>query len=309
MDPSRWHGYLLADACLPLAACVVASDALARPTFTKTKSAEYIDFPEVLEMKADVLIRMWLAAKCPLVYTGAGISTSAGIRDYASNATRSVVQAPKAKRSMGSILALQPTPAHRVLTAMEKAGLVYGWLQQNHDGLAQKAGFPADKVNEVHGSWLDSRANPIIVMSGTLRSDLFRWMVTMEKQCDFVFAAGTSFSGLNADRCAATCAARHMDTHQGQGVAIISVQQTPMDGVAALRVFARIDEFMLIVARKLQLRLDVKVHQYSAAALPVGGLTAEEFALERLTKLEEYQRGRERRAAAAKLAKQAKQQG
>ena len=31
---------------------------------------------------------------------------------------------------------------HRVLAALQKAGLLHGWIQQNHDGLPQKAGFP-----------------------------------------------------------------------------------------------------------------------------------------------------------------------
>ena len=27
------------------------------------------------------------------------------------------------------------------------------WVQQNHDGLPQKAGFPQWLLNEIHGSW------------------------------------------------------------------------------------------------------------------------------------------------------------
>jgi hypothetical protein len=30
---------------------------------------------------------------------------------------------------------------------MEKKNYVKHWLQQNHDGLAQKAGFPMSKLN------------------------------------------------------------------------------------------------------------------------------------------------------------------
>ena len=27
------------------------------------------------------------------------------------------------------------------------------WVQQNHDGLPQKAGFPQQDMIEIHGSW------------------------------------------------------------------------------------------------------------------------------------------------------------
>lgn len=43
------------------------------------------------------------------------------------------------------------------LVALSKKGWVHHWLQQNHDGLPQKAGFPQEKINEVHGAWFDPR--------------------------------------------------------------------------------------------------------------------------------------------------------
>jgi hypothetical protein len=36
-----------------------------------------------------------------------------------------------------------------------REGLLHGWVQQNHDGLPQKAGFPQERINEIHGSWYD----------------------------------------------------------------------------------------------------------------------------------------------------------
>jgi len=289
-DAAKWHGYLLKDEGLPLPDCVTRSSLLARPKCaTGVLASEFADGPAVLERKAAALLRQWRAAERPLVYAGAGISTSSGIRDYASQAAGSKVQPAQAALTMPFIRALQPTPAHRVLTAMEKRGLVWGWLQQNHDGLAQKAGFPASKVNELHGSWLDQTKNPIIKMSGSLRGDLFDWMLQMEQQCDFVFAVGTSFSGLNADRCAATCAARHR-RGAGHGLAVVSVQQTPMDAVAAVRVFARIDDFMLVVARQLGVPtpLPAAIHAYAAAPLPVGPPAADAWRAERAAKREAY---------------------
>jgi NAD-dependent SIR2 family protein deacetylase len=296
----NWHGYLLADAGLPPPTCAAESDECGRPQYTKVTSSEYVDSPAVLEAKADLLIQMWSAARFPLVYAGAGISTSSGICDYASRANKSVVQAKKQSLTMPFIRSLQPTPAHRVITALEKRGMVWGWLQQNHDGLAQKAGFPPQKVNELHGAWFDKEKNPVIAMSGGLRGDLFEWCIEMEKRSDFVFVVGTSLSGLNADRVVHTCAKRHMGAKpRGQGVAMISIQRTQHDDLAALRIFSKIDAFMLIVARKLRLTLSKKTHEYAPAPLPVGPPANAEWLAEREAKLA---------AAAEKAAKLAAQE-
>ena len=50
------------------------------------------------------------------------------------------------------------------------------WVQQNHDGLPQKAGYPQQHLNEIHGAWFDP-SNPVVPMSGTLREDLMTWLL------------------------------------------------------------------------------------------------------------------------------------
>lgn len=65
--------------------------------------------------------------------------------------------------------------SHYALCALDSAGLLHSWVQQNHDGLPQKAGFPQEKINEVHGAWFDP-SNPVVFMDGTLRGDLVDWM-------------------------------------------------------------------------------------------------------------------------------------
>lgn len=247
-----WHGYLCAGHHFPPPKCVANSDELARPGYTQVNCAEYLDSPEVLNAKADLLIPLIRAAKSMMVYSGAGISTAAGINDYASHAAQSV--AVKQSREKVSPLAMLPTLSHRVVVALEAAGFVAHWLQQNHDGLGQKAGFPHEKINEIHGSWFD-RSNPVVMMNGNLRGDLFEWMLEWEKRADFVLALGTSFSGMNADRCAKACAKRHREKGVGHGLAIVTLQKTPVDAEAGLRVFAKLDDFMGIVALKMGLKL------------------------------------------------------
>ena len=50
------------------------------------------------------------------------------------------------------------------------------WLQQNHDRLAQKAGFPQAQLNEIHGAWGD-RKNRVLMMDEQLRPDMIEWML------------------------------------------------------------------------------------------------------------------------------------
>ena len=50
------------------------------------KSHEFNDTPITLQKKVHVLAQLIRQSKCPIAYTGAGISTAAGIDDYATKA-------------------------------------------------------------------------------------------------------------------------------------------------------------------------------------------------------------------------------
>ena len=67
--------------------------------------------------------------------------------------------------------------AHHSATALHKKGYIKHWLQQNHDGLAQKAGMPwseknIDHLNEIHGGWYD-KTNPVVMMKESLKKENF----------------------------------------------------------------------------------------------------------------------------------------
>ena len=53
---------------------------------TSIKANEYQDDDQTLEEKLEVLANLILLSSNFVVYTGAGISTSAGIKDYATKA-------------------------------------------------------------------------------------------------------------------------------------------------------------------------------------------------------------------------------
>merc|ERR1719502_1378741 len=110
------------------------------------------------------------------------------------------------------------------------------WIQQNHDSLPQKAGYPQHALNEIHGS-LHDPANPIVPYEGTLRDDLFEWLHEWQSRADLVLALGTSLSGFNCDSVAAAAAAK-------AGLVIVNLQRTQYDAACSLRIFAKIDDVM-----------------------------------------------------------------
>lgn len=85
-----------------------------------------------------------------ITYTGAGISVAAGIDDYATkvkDVSITAAEMPRVKDWKDA----RPTLTHRVLTGMYEAGYLKHWIQQNHDSLPQKAGYPQSCLN---GTWL-----------------------------------------------------------------------------------------------------------------------------------------------------------
>lgn len=128
---------------------------------------------------------------------------------------------------------------------------VWRFIQQNHDGLPQKAGVPQHIMNEIHGAWFDP-SNPVVAMSGNLRTDLFSDLLRCEREADLVMAIGTSLSGMNADRVVSTVASKARGKGKKPlGSVIVSLQSTPHDANSSLRIYALIDDVMSLLAEEL----------------------------------------------------------
>lgn len=221
-----------------------------RSDYTDILAHEYEDDPATLRAKVTKLAEMINNSENACVYTGAGLSTSAGISDYASRATNSVINKNRAKpRAPKSAL---PSLGHRVLANLAEKNKIKHWVQQNHDGLPQKAGFPQHRINEVHGAWFDP-SNTVVPMSGTLRSDLFDWMEDIANETDLCIAVGTSLSGMSADQTFETPATEYAENGVGFGGVIISIQRTQLDDKASLRIYSKIDQVMALLAKEMEL--------------------------------------------------------
>jgi len=181
-----------------------------------------------------------------VLYTGAGVSAKANIHLAARDGGNGG-RPPMQERGNGAL----PTKTHWALGQLARAGLVQGWIQQNHDGLPQKAGFPQKKINEIHGAIFDP-SNPVVKFDGKLKSYEYRWMTEMWDDADLVLVLGTTLSHMNADNVAHEAIAR---SFQGRslGVAFVNIQMTATDGDTTLRIFEESDIVMARVLEKLGL--------------------------------------------------------
>jgi len=223
---------------------------------TKIPSHEYEDQPETLLAKVKVLADLIKKSKKCCIYSGAGLSTSSGIADYASKfsgcRSKKNVRGRKPKSNKVAL----PNIGHRTFAALANQGFVNNWIQQNHDGLPQKAGFPQHRINEIHGAWFDP-SNPVVPMSGELRDDLYDWMEEIQNTADLVIAVGTSLSGMCADDVFITACetqAGEETDHEGAslGGVIIGLQQTQLDDQSYLRIYSRVDTVVSLLARELK---------------------------------------------------------
>jgi len=126
-------------------------------TFSGERTAEDIDekydSAEEVEKKVKQLAEVVKKGKHIVVYTGAGVSTSAKIPDYRGPSgvwtLRDKGMVPFMPITIEQAL---PTPTHMALYALWKKGIVKFVVSTNVDGLHRRSGFPANAMAELHGN-------------------------------------------------------------------------------------------------------------------------------------------------------------
>jgi len=138
---------------------------------------------------------------------------------------------------------------------MHANGYIHRLINQNHDGLPQKAGLPQEAINEIHGAW-HAPHNPVVQMSGSVRDDLFRDLLACEQDADLTIAVGTSLCGMKADCVVTSPAKRAAKGQKGQlGSVVIGLQRTVCDEDSTLRIFGRCDDVFTALAQELAIEV------------------------------------------------------
>eukprot|EP01062_Namystynia_karyoxenos_P066304 TRINITY_DN60267_c0_g1_i1.p1 TRINITY_DN60267_c0_g1~~TRINITY_DN60267_c0_g1_i1.p1 ORF type:complete len:412 (+),score=92.71 TRINITY_DN60267_c0_g1_i1:72-1307(+) len=117
------------------------------------QTAEHFDSAEELEAKARQAADILRSRQRTVAFTGAGLSTSAGLGDYRGKRGKWTLEA------QGSSLpytteyeALRPTFAHEAVAKLVEMGRIGYVVSQNADGLHHLSGVPYTQLSDVHGS-------------------------------------------------------------------------------------------------------------------------------------------------------------
>merc|ERR1719221_1164150 len=114
---------------------------------------EHRDKPDILAAKVERLANLVRASRHFVVFTGAGISTSAGIPDFRGPSGKWTREAQGLKPIAGvSAVNAFPTLAHMSIVELHKRGTLKYVISQNCDGLHRRSGLPADAISELHGN-------------------------------------------------------------------------------------------------------------------------------------------------------------
>ena len=141
---------------------------------TEDEKMEFFDEPHVLDEKINKLAELVRNSTNMAAFTGAGISTAAGIPDYRSGANTVVetgagcwekaanIQKARAEGKLKqeptkvnfnvAIQKAYPTKAHMAMKELMDRDILKTIISQNVDGLHRKSGIPSDKIFEVHGN-------------------------------------------------------------------------------------------------------------------------------------------------------------
>ncbi|CAF3927769.1 unnamed protein product [Rotaria sordida] len=113
---------------------------------------EYFDTPDELDQKIKTLADFIRNAKYFIAYTGAGISTAAGINDFRGPTGVWTARAKGVAPPPRTVLNPEPTLTHMAFVELMKNDYLKFLVSQNCDGLHLKSGIPTNKIAELHGN-------------------------------------------------------------------------------------------------------------------------------------------------------------
>ncbi|KAI9150463.1 NAD-dependent protein deacetylase SRT1 [Paramyrothecium foliicola] len=123
-------------------------------TAPEVAEQEYHETYSVVEEKAGQLADQIRKSNHFIAFTGAGISTSAGIPDFRGPDGQWTLMAQGRQRTSQTIDTMQaiPTPTHMALVELQNRGILKYLISQNYDGLHRRSGILPHMISELHGN-------------------------------------------------------------------------------------------------------------------------------------------------------------
>lgn len=257
-------------------------------TAPKVAEVERQEAPSAVDQKAQAIADRIRTSRHLVVFTGAGVSTSAGIADFRGPQGAWTLMAQGREHDLRSIDTLEaiPTPTHMALVELQNRGLLKYLISQNCDGLHRRSGILPSMISELHGNSnreyckdcgkeyiRDFRAtapdeSPVhdhrtgrkcAICGGILLDSIinfgedlpeadFQRAHTNAKKSDVFIVLGSSLTVTPANEIPEIPGRKRSPL-----LAICNLQKTPVDALADIRVFGKSDDLMIRVMEKLEI--------------------------------------------------------
>ncbi|KAM6510896.1 hypothetical protein FSOLCH5_011342 [Fusarium solani] len=253
-------------------------------TALKVPLPERRDPPEVIDQQASQLVELIKKSKHFIVFTGAGVSTSAGIPDFRGPEGAWTLRAQGRARTTRAVSTLQavPTPSHMALLELQNRGIMKYLVSQNCDGLHRRSGIRPDMISELHGNSnreccrdcgkeyirvatyektvRDHRTgrtctrcggllhDSIINFGEDLPTEAFQLATDHAEKADLCLVLGSSLTVTPASGIPHICGMR-----RNAKLVICNLQNTPFDHISEMRVYSEADNLMTRVMQGLGL--------------------------------------------------------
>lgn len=221
-------------------------------------------------------------SKHMIAFTGAGISTSAGISDFRGpNGVWTRRAQGKAPKSGTSTIKAIPTYTHMALVALMRAGYLKHLISQNTDGLHRRSGIDVAHFSELHGcstlerckkckkEYLrdyrtrtaaavhDHATGRLCACGGALHDSIINFGESLPEdhlesgmrnaeRADLCLSLGSSLRVTPA-----ADMPEDVGRRSNADLVVVNLQRTPMDNLCSVRPFAKCDAFMELLMAEL----------------------------------------------------------
>ncbi|KAL9641751.1 hypothetical protein ABK040_007428 [Willaertia magna] len=249
---------------------------------------EHFDSEEEINLKVKELAQLINTSKYVVLYTGAGISTSAGIPDFRGpKGVWTLQEKGISRKTLKSNPYIKiPTPTHMAISLLYKFNKIHYITSQNVDGLHIKSGLLRKDMSELHGNTNveickhcnkeyirdfrcrnakdvnDHKTNrkcdtchndlfdTIINFGEELPKDQFERALENAQKADLAIVIGTSL------RVSPACDLPELCKYKKKGkLVIINLQHTPKDIYSDIRIYAKTDKVIEKLMKELNLEI------------------------------------------------------